>query len=113
MNLTEIQAAMENMGLAELRKLPAIINAKIAEREKAEKDAARAELAELAKTKGFEIEDLFGGSTKAGKVKTPVPPKYRNPADQSQTWSGRGRKPKWIEEALASGGQLEDFRIRD
>lgn len=26
-------------------------------------------------------------------------PKYRNPNDPSQTWSGRGRTPKWLLEA--------------
>ena len=40
-----------------------------------------------------------------------VKPKYVNPADPSQTWSGRGRKPRWMEDALAAGARLEDFLI--
>jgi DNA-binding protein H-NS len=40
-----------------------------------------------------------------------VAPKYRNPDNQTEVWSGRGRKPKWVEEKLTSGTQLEDLRI--
>ena len=41
-----------------------------------------------------------------------VSPKYRNPDNASETWSGRGRKPRWLEERLAKGAPLEDFAIR-
>ena len=32
-------------------------------------------------------------------------------ADNSQTWSGRGRQPKWVAEGLDNGRSLEEFRI--
>jgi DNA-binding protein H-NS len=41
----------------------------------------------------------------------PVHPKYRNPAQPSETWAGRGKKPRWVVAALKKGKQLEDFRI--
>jgi DNA-binding protein H-NS len=41
-----------------------------------------------------------------------VSPKYRNPDNASETWSGRGRKPRWLEERLEKGAPLEDFAIR-
>jgi DNA-binding protein H-NS len=37
--------------------------------------------------------------------------RFRNPADASQTWTGRGRQPKWIAEGLAGGKSLDDFRV--
>jgi DNA-binding protein H-NS len=37
--------------------------------------------------------------------------RYRNPVDPSQTWTGKGRKPAWLVESLASGKTLEDFMI--
>jgi DNA-binding protein H-NS len=40
-----------------------------------------------------------------------VAPKYRNPGDASQTWTGRGRQPAWVAEALAGGARLEDLAI--
>jgi DNA-binding protein H-NS len=41
----------------------------------------------------------------------PVSPKYRNPNDPSETWSGRGKLPRWLVPLLKSGLQIEDFRI--
>jgi DNA-binding protein H-NS len=38
-------------------------------------------------------------------------PKYRNPDDPSITWSGRGRHPRWVNELLAAGRAIDDFRI--
>lgn len=111
--IAELEAALDNMSYAELKAIAPMIPAKIAEREKAERNAVKAELAELAKSKGFEMDDLFGAGSKATKEKKAVAPKYRNPADASQTWTGRGRKPKWVVEELATGGTLDDFLIRD
>ena len=41
----------------------------------------------------------------------PVAPKYRDPNDAENIWTGRGRKPKWVEAFLNSGGQLEQIAI--
>ncbi len=38
-------------------------------------------------------------------------PAYRNPCNSAETWTGRGRKPKWLREALAHGAHLEDLTI--
>jgi DNA-binding protein H-NS len=40
-----------------------------------------------------------------------VKPKYRNPADPSQTWSGRGACPKWLQAFVDGGADLESFRV--
>ena len=40
-----------------------------------------------------------------------VSPKYRNPDNPKDTWSGRGRAPRWMEERLKSGAKREDFLI--
>ena len=39
-------------------------------------------------------------------------PKYRNPAQPSETWSGRGTQPRWLTAQLSAGKQLEDFLIQ-
>src|SRR5215469_7095301 len=41
----------------------------------------------------------------------PVPPKYCNPDDPSETWSGRGKQPRWVVAQLKAGRRLDDFRI--
>jgi DNA-binding protein H-NS len=42
----------------------------------------------------------------------PVSPKYRNPDHPSETWSGRGKQPRWLVARLKAGGRIDDFRIR-
>jgi len=41
----------------------------------------------------------------------PVVPKFANPDQPSQVWSGRGKRPRWVTEKLASGLALEDLSI--
>jgi DNA-binding protein H-NS len=41
-----------------------------------------------------------------------VSPKYRNPDQPSETWAGRGKKPRWLVAQLKSGRRIEDFSIR-
>ena len=40
-----------------------------------------------------------------------VLPKYFNPSAPLETWSGRGKQPRWVVAALRSGHKLEDLRI--
>ena len=40
-----------------------------------------------------------------------VLPKYRNPKEPSETWSGRGKRPRWLAAALNAGHTIEDFLI--
>jgi DNA-binding protein H-NS len=42
----------------------------------------------------------------------PVPPKYRNPDQPSETWAGRGKQPRWLVTQLKLGRRIEDFRIQ-
>ena len=42
----------------------------------------------------------------------PVLPKYCNPDQPSETWSGRGKRPRWLVAQLKSGRRVEDFRIQ-
>jgi DNA-binding protein H-NS len=40
-----------------------------------------------------------------------VLPKYRNPDQRSETWSGRGKQPRWMAQALLAGRSIEEFVI--
>ena len=60
------------------------------------------------------LRQLNGGHTSLTHARRPYPrvlPKYRNPDRPSQTWAGRGKKPRWIVAHLGSGKRLDDFRI--
>jgi DNA-binding protein H-NS len=41
-----------------------------------------------------------------------VSPKFRNPDNPAETWSGRGRQPRWVAEQLRSGKRMEDLQIQ-
>jgi DNA-binding protein H-NS len=41
----------------------------------------------------------------------PVLPKFRNPDEPSETWTGRGKQPRWVRKQLRSGKRMDDFRI--
>jgi DNA-binding protein H-NS len=40
-----------------------------------------------------------------------VKAKFRNPDQPSETWSGRGKRPRWLDAKLRSGKPIDDFRI--
>jgi DNA-binding protein H-NS len=50
------------------------------------------------------------------RMRRPYPkvfPKYQNPKNPTETWSGRGRQPRWLSPQLRSGKKLDDFRIHN
>jgi len=40
-------------------------------------------------------------------------PKYRNPENPAETWSGKGKRPSWMAALLAEGKSLESLEIAD
>ncbi|MBP6216945.1 MAG: H-NS histone family protein [Luteimonas sp.] len=62
----------------------------------------------LIKAEGFTFEDVFGSSRKP---RSKVKPKYRNPANKSETWTGRGKRPRWFNAALTAGKKEKDLLI--
>lgn len=89
----------------------------------------RKKLTQLAKAEGYSIAELFGGSSSAAPAsatratKAParkvsknagksVAPKYRNPANPSETWAGRGKQPRWLAAYTDAGRKLDEFLIK-
>jgi DNA-binding protein H-NS len=66
----------------------------------------------LIKSEGYSFDDIFGSARgKARRSTGTVPPKYRNPANAEQTWSGRGKRPRWFNDALKAGKKEKDLAI--
>jgi len=65
----------------------------------------------LAKDEGYTIDELFGSAKPSDGERKKVEPKYRNSANPSETWSGRGRRPRWMEALIATGKKQDDFKI--
>ena len=78
----------------------------VLERTKAE---LRERFAKEAEAAGFSLEEVIGVAKKRTRAKPAA--KYRNPNNPSQTWSGRGKKPVWLQALLETGKTLEDLEL--
>jgi DNA-binding protein H-NS len=102
-------AQIARLSLKELVALDAKIKSAIAAARIQERAIVKQRLAELAESHGFSLGEIFGnGRSSKGSQRAA---KYANPADRSQTWTGRGRKPNWIVAGLKKGADVEDFAI--
>jgi DNA-binding protein H-NS len=89
----------------------------LAERINAEKNELEKRLAKLSPVEISRIppiEDASSQNTRVIRRKYPkVLPKYFNPQSHSETWSGRGKQPRWLIAALKTGHKLEDLKIKN
>ena len=73
------------------------------------------EVKKLAASKGLKLEELFaelGGAKPKGKRELgPAPVRFRHPEDSSLTWSGRGKHPNWMKDALSKGITEDQMRV--
>ena len=101
---------LEKLSLDELKKLKADVEKSIKSFEARQKKEARKALEKLAKDFGLSLEEVLGAGKKSGRGPKTAP-QFRNPANASETWSGRGRQPAWFKEAIASGKSRNDMKI--
>lgn len=85
----------------------------------------RTQINKIIHSSGYTFEELFGGSpvkatksSTASSRKTKGPPKgskvdakYRDPANAENTWTGRGKQPRWLAAYIATGRKAEEFLI--
>lgn len=95
---------LSSLSLVELQDLQKRIPGEIKRREESEKVNVLNELKALAQAKGFTLEQLLESkAVKTRKSSGTVAAKYRHPANPELQWTGRGRRPRWVEEWLQSG----------
>ena len=98
---------LKPMSIEELVALRDEIEATLESKVADERRTLELELAKLTRfSGGSRSKSLFGRGARGM-----VAPKYRNPENPSETWAGRGLKPRWLTAALESGKKLDDFRI--
>ncbi|MCQ8102807.1 H-NS histone family protein [Methylomonas sp. SURF-2] len=95
---TEIQALIDNAEKA------------LKEKQSSKRKEVIAQIKELAASIGMGVE-LVEADKKVERKTGKVAAKYRNPADGSQTWTGRGLAPKWMQDLLAAGRNKSEFEI--
>lgn len=104
--------------LAAIRKQRELLDKKEQALKSKSHDKVLAKIVTMAKEAGLSASDIAkalstGKTAKAGKAPRAakkgalagkkVAPKYRNPANAEQTWTGRGVSPTWIQELKAAG----------
>lgn len=99
---------ISNLTVAELEALKGSIDTAIVTRRETELLSLRQKMEDMAEKSGFTLEEIMQARPTKKRV---IEPKYRNPNNSEQTWSGRGRKPGWVEELISSGGNLDDYLI--
>ena len=101
---------LKPLSIAELNDLKKSIAVELELRQHGERQKLLDEFREKAKAVGMSLEELMGSGK--GRIKKPRGvAKYANPADRSQTWTGKGKRPRWVHEALAAGKSLSDLLI--
>jgi DNA-binding protein H-NS len=98
---------LKSMSIDNLSKLREQVEAALSTKVMEERRAVQAQLGKLERLA------TSGSRARAGRggPRGVVAPKYRNPDNPSETWAGRGLKPRWLAAALKSGKKLEDFSI--
>jgi len=99
---------LKSMSVEELWSLHELVVSVLASKISAEKARLEQRLRELGQS-------TADSAKKVSHARRPYPqvfPKYSNPAKPSETWAGRGKKPRWLTAQLKSGKQIDDFRIQ-
>lgn len=103
---------LNEMGRKELTALQREIEKLLRNLHKKEKKEALLAAQKAAADFGFSLEELTSKrtSTQAAKSSS-FAPKYANPDDSTQTWTGKGRQPNWFKAAISSGKSAKDLEI--
>ncbi|MFO1433202.1 MAG: H-NS histone family protein [Candidatus Competibacteraceae bacterium] len=97
-----------DLSIQELQALSRDIEGELKRRGDEERKKVLAQMKELAASVDMTLEEVIAySSTK----KTKGEPKYQNPENPKQTWTGRGKRPSWIKAALEQGKSLDELRI--
>lgn len=106
---------MNSLSFLELNEVIVEAKARIADLQDDAVKNAYYKVVQLANEVGLSVDELITrGRGKAAKPanKGVVPPRYRNPLNPEETWTGRGRQPRWVAERVARGVTLEDMLIK-
>ena len=99
---------VDKLPLKELLDLETRVKKALAAAKVREQDEFKADVMALAAKRGIAVGEVFGsGRGKGGKVAV----KYRNRDNPSETWTGRGRQPRWLTAALKKGAKVADFAV--
>ena len=106
--MSDLDLDFDTMSLDELKRLKKDLDKAIADFDERRKTEAKRDLEERAREYGFSLSELADVKTTK---RAAVAPKYRNPSNPDQTWSGRGRQPTWFRSAIEAGTEPNALKI--
>lgn len=105
---------LDKLSPTELQALIRTAEAKMESARKNQIQDVRSKIDSILKNAGLMIGEVYPQRGRASKgPKATVAPKYRNPADATQTWSGRGKRPVWFVKALKMRGVTPESLLID
>lgn len=102
---------LNNLSEDDLKLLMAKAERTLRERHQQRIHSLRKEAEELAASLNMSVAEVFGLSKSSKLANKKLPPKYINPVNPAQTWTGRGKRPHWLADALARGESLDKFAV--
>lgn len=104
---------IDNLEITELEELTKRARLLIEKKQREKVNAAYNQLLTIAAEVGMSLNELieYGAKRQQTSEKRTVAPRYANPADKTQTWTGRGKQPRWVVDLLAKGKTLESLLI--
>lgn len=102
---------VKSMAFNELVKAKAKIEAELELRAAKERSRLIDAIGKLRRLSATKSNGVGAGRPHALKGKK-LPPLYRNPKNRTETWAGRGNRPRWLVAALRGGKKLQAFAIR-
>lgn len=109
---------LSKMSVAELKSLADQASNMVGTRHQEELKAGYAQVEQIARGLNVSVEELVAVGQKTSKKASGAPrkavaPRYRNTSDPSETWTGRGKQPRWLAAQIAGGAQVTDFLIKE
>ncbi|EPQ2003729.1 H-NS family nucleoid-associated regulatory protein [Acinetobacter baumannii] len=104
---------ISELSVEELKRLQEEAEALIASKKDQAIEDAYNQIIEIAENVGFSVEQLleFGAQKRKKTTRKSVEPLYRNKNNAEETWTGRGKQPRWLVAEIEKGAKLEDFLI--
>ncbi len=104
---------ISNLSVEELKRLTAQAEALIESKKDEAIEDAYNQIIKIAETAGLSLEQFieYGSHKRKKTTRKAVEPRYRNKNNTAETWTGRGKQPRWLVAELEKGAKLQDFLI--
>jgi len=103
---------ISNLSESQLTTLMSRIHARLSELQLQKVARVRDKVMAMITSEGLDYAELMEHSAFARKKRGKIKPKYRNPKNAGETWSGRGRQPRWFATALKAGKKESNLLIK-